>query len=355
MSFSAQIKEEISKLNTTKTEDIAELSAIIRNSESLNNINIVTENRSVANRVYNLIKKIYNQTLTITIRKRSGFSTSTVYILNLNENYKQILKDLSIIDNDNNYLSYPKEYLIGDSEEIRAYLKGLFEVCGSISDPKTSGYHLEFIINEEVYAKKIMELLNNFDLNSKVIKREKNYKTQNQIEEQNQNQNPEQNQISQNHEEYISHEAQENEENEDQNFHEENNQQEEQEKISDFLRIIKAYNAVMYFEDIRIYRDYKNMSNRLNNCEIANMDKIFQTANNQIKDIEKLEKYDIIDTLDDKLKEAINYRLQYKESSLQELADIMSNELNYNISKSGLNHRFRKIKEIINKIEKNKC
>ena len=139
MSFSAQIKEEISKLNTTKTEDIAELSAIIRNSESLNNINIVTENRSVANRVYNLIKKIYNQTLTITIRKRSGFSTSTVYILNLNENYKQILKDLSIIDNDNNYLSYPKEYLIGDSEEIRAYLKGLFEVCGSISDPKTSG------------------------------------------------------------------------------------------------------------------------------------------------------------------------------------------------------------------------
>lgn len=309
MSFSAQIKEEISKLNTTKTEDIAELSAIIRNSESLNNINIVTENRSVANRVYNLIKKIYNQTLTITIRKRSGFSTSTVYILNLNENYKQILKDLSIIDNDNNYLSYPKEYLIGDSEEIRAYLKGLFEVCGSISDPKTSGYHLEFIINEEVYAKKIMELLNNFDLNSKVIKREKNYMV------------------------YIK----------------------EAEKISDFLRIIKAYNAVMYFEDIRIYRDYKNMSNRLNNCEIANMDKIFQTANNQIKDIEKLEKYDIIDTLDDKLKEAINYRLQYKESSLQELADIMSNELNYNISKSGLNHRFRKIKEIINKIEKNKC
>ena len=309
MSVSAQIKEEISKLNTTKTEDIAELSAIIRNSESLNNINIVTENRSVANRVYNLIKKIYNQTLTITIRKRSGFSTSTVYILNLNENYKQILKDLSIIDNDNNYLSYPKEYLIGDSEEIRAYLKGLFEVCGSISDPKTSGYHLEFIINEEVYAKKIMELLNNFDLNSKVIKREKNYMV------------------------YIK----------------------EAEKISDFLRIIKAYNAVMYFEDIRIYRDYKNMSNRLNNCEIANMDKIFQTANNQIKDIEKLEKYDIIDTLDDKLKEAINYRLQYKESSLQELADIMSNELNYNISKSGLNHRFRKIKEIINKIEKNKC
>ena len=58
----------------------------------------------------------------------------------------------------------------------------------------------------------------------------------------------------------------------------------ESEKISDFLRIIMAYNAVMYYEDIRIYRDHKNMTNRLNNCEQANMDKIFITANNQIRD-----------------------------------------------------------------------
>ena len=62
----------------------------------------------------------------------------------------------------------------------------------------------------------------------------------------------------------------------------------EAEKISDFLRVINAYQGVMYYENIRIYRDHKNMTNRLNNCEQANIDKIFLTAANQLKDIEKL-------------------------------------------------------------------
>ena len=129
----------------------------------------------------------------------------------------------------------------------------------------------------------------------------------------------------------------------------------EAEKISDFLRIIKAYNAVMYYEDIRIYRDHKNMTNRLNNCEQANMDKIFFTASNQIRDIEKLKEYDMLDLIDDKLKVVIDYRLKYPESSLQELSEIMSRELGYTITKSGLNHRFRKIKEIISNIENKDC
>ena len=76
----------------------------------------------------------------------------------------------------------------------------------------------------------------------------------------------------------------------------------EAEKISDLLRIIKAFNAVMYYEDIRIYRDHKNMTNRLNNCEQANTDKIFLTAAKQVKDIEKLYELDMVDLLDDKLK-----------------------------------------------------
>ena len=125
----------------------------------------------------------------------------------------------------------------------------------------------------------------------------------------------------------------------------------EAEKISDFLRIIKAFSAVMYFDDIRIYRDHKNMTNRLNNCEQANTDKIFITANKQIRDIERLYELDVVDLLDEKLREVIEYRMKYKESSLQELADIISLETETEISKSGLNHRFRKIKEILEKIE----
>ena len=124
----------------------------------------------------------------------------------------------------------------------------------------------------------------------------------------------------------------------------------EAEKISDFLRLIRAYNGVMYYEDIRIYRDHKNMTNRLNNCEQANMDKIFFTANNQLKDIQKLAEYDMLDLIDEKLKIVIEYRKRYPEASLAELSDKMNID-GINITKSGINHRFRKIREIINNIE----
>ena len=126
----------------------------------------------------------------------------------------------------------------------------------------------------------------------------------------------------------------------------------EAEKIGDFLRMINAISALLYFEDIRIYRDHKNMTNRLNNCEQANVDKIILTSSSQIKDIEKLKEYDMIDLLDEKIQELIGYRLKYPESSLQELSEIISLETGNKITKSGLNHRFRKIKEIVNNLEK---
>lgn len=306
MSFTATVKEEVSRLETTKLENISELSAILRVASDIKNstINITLENNSVARRTFKLIKSIYNLTPRITVRNKKigkGFT----YILNVTDKSNELLKDLSIFDN-GKYLSIPKEYIISDEDSLRAYLRGIFIVSGSVNDPKTSRYHLEFVLDTKEYADFISKLLNTFELNSKVIKREKNYTV------------------------YIK----------------------EAEKISDFLRVIKAFSAVMYFEDIRIYRDHKNMTNRLNNCEQANIDKVFLTASKQIKDIEKLYELDMIDLLDDKLKEVIEYRMKYKESSLKELASIISIETGTLITKSGLNHRFRKIKEIVEKIEK---
>ena len=305
MSFTSTVKDEVSRLESSKLECISELSAIIRVGGQINNnITITIENNSVARRTFKLIKNIYNITPKITVRGKK-IGKGYTYILTINNKNKEILEDLSIIDN-NKYLSIPKEYIISDEEGLRAYLRGVFITCGSVNDPKTSRYHLEFILDSKEYAEFINKLLNTYDLNSKIIKREKNYTV------------------------YIK----------------------EAEKISDLLRIIKAFNAVMYFEDIRIYRDHKNMTNRLNNCEQANTDKIFLTAAKQVKDIEKLYELDMVDLLDDKLKVVIDYRMKYQESSLQELADIISLETGEKISKSGLNHRFRKIKEILEKIEK---
>ena len=306
MSFSMEVKDEVTKINCTKAEYIAELSAIIRNSAIYDNDIVVTvENNSVARRIYKLLKDLYDVNINITVRRRYGFSNNLIYILTIKNKVNSILSDLSLIDRIGNYMDIPAEYIISDEDTIRAYLRGLFVSSGSVNDPKTSRYHLEFTVDSKDYANFISNLLNDFNLNSKIIKREKNYTV------------------------YIK----------------------EAEKISDFLRVIQSYDGVMYYEDIRIYRDHKNMTNRLNNCEQANMDKIFITANKQIQDINKLKELDMLDLLDDRLKEVIKYRLDYPESSLQELADIMSLELNKSITKSGLNHRFRKIKEILNRIE----
>ena len=119
----------------------------------------------------------------------------------------------------------------------------------------------------------------------------------------------------------------------------------ESERISDFIKLLNAYNSLFYYEDIRIYRDHKNMANRLNNCEQANIDKIVFSSNEQLENIQKLKQREDFDLIDDKIKEVCIYKEKYPESSMQELADIISLETNTKITKSGINHRFRKIKE----------
>ena len=123
----------------------------------------------------------------------------------------------------------------------------------------------------------------------------------------------------------------------------------ESEKISDFIKLLNAYNSLFYYEDIRIYRDHKNMTNRLNNCEQANIDKIVFSSNEQLENIKKLKQREDFDLLDDKIKEICMYKEKYPESSMAELAEIMSLETNNKITKSGINHRFRKIKEMVEK------
>ncbi len=303
MSFSLDIKNEVARIDVSREELISELSAIVRNSAVIDEwMTIYIENNVVARRIYKLFKNVYDITPIITVRKKY-FNNGYSYILTVKNKLDEIMEDLSIKKN-GVYQNIPGEYIVDDDELVRAYLRGLFLVAGSINDPKTSRYHLEFLVDNLEYAKFITSLMNGMNLNSKIISREKKYMV------------------------YIK----------------------EAEKISDFLRIIKAYNGVMYYEDIRIYRDHKNMTNRLNNCEQANMDKIFFTANNQLRDIDRLREYDLMDLIDDKLKIVIEYREKYPEASLSELSSVMERD-GIKITKSGLNHRFRKIREIIQNIE----
>ena len=294
MSFTSTVKNEVSKLEINNIEKIAELNAILANNAILedNIIKITTENASVSRRIFNLIKDLYHVIPNIIVRRSLNFNKKYLYILHIKN------KNIDISN------KIPEDYIIDDDESVRAYLRGVFLMSGSINDPKTSRYHLEFLVNDEKYAYFINDLLNKYNLNSKVLKRETKYMI------------------------YIK----------------------EAEKISDFLRIINAYNAVMYYEDIRIYRDHKNMTNRLNNCEQANVDKVIETATKQIKDIELINQVGL-DLLDEKEQIVALYRLKYKDVSLLELSEIISMETGKKITKSGIYHRFKKISELADKLK----
>ena len=301
MSFTSIVKTEISKLTFGKAEIISELSAILKNIGVIDKtIKITTENASLARKIFSEIKEMYNVSSKITVRRGNNFNKTYLYILDVHDKINDIIIDLDLEH------AIPSSYLVDDISLKKAYLRGIFLSTGSINDPKKSRYHLEFVVDSEEYANFISSLLNEFFLNSKVIKRENKYMI------------------------YIK----------------------EAEKIGDFLRITSATNALLYYEDIRIYRENKNMTNRLNNCEQANVDKTIMAASNQIKDIEFIKEKDAYDLLDDKLKTLVDYRIKYPDVSLQELSDIMSHELNTKITKSGLNHRFTRLKEFANKLRK---
>ena len=308
MSYTVTIKEEISKIKSTKSEMIAELSGFIRNNATFidGSLSLTTENTDTLERIKTFIKTLYNVDVDITVIDNLNFSKKDLYSITFEQHQEKILKALAYLDDNNEFIKVPPTYIVGGNEEIRAYLRGVFFSSGSVNDPKTSRYHMELLISNPDEAVFIQRMLNIFELNAKILNREKGYMI------------------------YIK----------------------EAEKISDYLKILGANKAVMYYEDVRVYRDQKNKTNRLNNCEQANMDRIFETANIQLEQIKIIEENDGVMLLDDKTKEALEYRKKYPEASLKELAEIISLETSKSITKSGLNHRMRKIKDLALRLKK---
>lgn len=308
MSFTTTVKNEISGLNFSILENIAEISGFIRSSSkfSLDKIEISSENIKVAKRLYVLIKTVYGATATLESRNMANFASKRMYVVTVTSKVSTILSDISLIDENNNFLEYPKDYIVGSVEEMKAYLRGTFLARGSINDPKTS-YHLELLYDNKYEAVFVQRLLNQFDMNSKILMRDVKYMV------------------------YIK----------------------EAEKISDFLKIINASSSVLYYENVRIHKEQKNNTNRLNNCEQANVDKMIAAGEAQLEIIRKIKENMDFDLLDDKIKDICIYREKYPEVSMDELAVIISSETEKPITKSGINHRFRKMKQMVEKLNTN--
>ncbi len=308
MTYTTKVKEEIVKNTINDSEKICELSGFIRFAANIkDNITITLENASVARRIYCHFKEIFNIKPKITIRIQKRFRVKQIYILEIADRVEYILNFLNIMENKKKIL--PSDYFLSTNEEKIAYLQGVFLATGTVNDPASSGYHLEIVTDLNREAIFLTKLFKELDITAKHLKRNSKYMV------------------------YIKN----------------------AEVISDIIKMFQATQSYFYFEDIRIYRDHKNMVNRLNNCEIANQEKTIATGLKQLDEIKYLKDNNLYSLIDESTKIVLEYREKYPEVSLKELALIITMETDYKIGKSGVNHHFIKIRNLIKKHQEKKA
>ncbi|AID43360.1 DNA-binding protein WhiA [Staphylococcus xylosus] len=306
MSFASDMKNELTRIEVDEKNAKAELSALIRmnGALSLSNqqfvINVQTENATTARRIYSLIKKVFNVEVELLVRKKMKLKKNNIYICRINARAREILDELGILKN-GVFTHEIDQGMIYEDEMKRSYLRGAFLAGGSVNNPETSSYHLEVFSLYEDHSEGITQLMNEYELNAKHLERKKGSIA------------------------YLK----------------------EAEKISDFLSLIGGFQALLKFEDVRIVRDMRNSVNRLVNCETANLNKTVSAAMKHVESIHLIDKEIGLDNLPDRLREIAKLRIEHQEVSLKELGEMMSTG---KISKSGVNHRLRKLNEMADKI-----
>lgn len=309
LSFSRTVKEEIVFNDFNPDCEKAILCAMIKivGTLSLNqaglSLTLRTENAKIASKLHKLLKDLYQPYIEFRVSRKMKLKKNNVYILIVSK-AREILEDLHMMEGIG-IQCLPDMSLLKQDDERRAYLAGVFLACGSVNNPVTSNYHLEMSVNEEEYALFVEELMNRYELNAKVIKRRNKYVV------------------------YLK----------------------SAEKIGDFLRAIGASQSVMNFEMTRIDRSMANTVNRWNNCDIANEMKAMSASTAQMNDIVYIIDKAGIEILDDKTRAVALLRLENPELTLNELADAYYVKTGQTISKSGLHHRFKKIKEEAQKLK----
>ena len=301
MSFASVVKKELTTLEVHREHAKAELTALIRMSGSVSIydqkfiLNIQSENAAIARRMYSLLRDHYQVVGELIVRRKMKLKKNNVYIVRLKHQVREILDDLDIFDG-LSFTTHVSEEILNNEQKQRSYLRGAFLAGGSVNSPETSRYHLEIYSNYEDHNNDICDMMNQFGFNARTIDRRNGFIT------------------------YLK----------------------EAEKIADFLALVGSHNAMMKFEDVRIVRDMRNSVNRLVNCETANMNKTIDAAAKQIANITYIDETVGLDRLPQKLFEIAVIRLDNPEVSMKELGEMVPSGA---ISKSGINHRIRKINE----------
>lgn len=301
MTFTTAVKNEIIAANiSSKCCNISLLSSLIRSaaiieiSNDIISLSIKTSNEKLVKLLQRLVDTIFSVSVSI---QHTGNKQYEVWIYDCYD----ILINCGIID------AKPLNMVVGINSSIiskpcclRNYIKGLFIDCGYISMPSANKdtYHLEFALTNEQVASDLVKLLQSVSISAKLSTRKDLTVV------------------------YIKN----------------------KETISDLLAYLGANKAVLQLQNVIINRTVRNIANRRANCDYANTDKTQSASSKQIEAIHKLKSTGEYNLMDEKLKEVAQARLSHPYDSLEELAVVLSNT----VTKSGINHRLRKIVELAN-------
>lgn len=293
MSFSSEVKEELSKLNNLANKEQVQaefIGYLISNNTNITNgyIKFATESEYNINRFSKLLNNINIIDYDIDMSGKS-------FVISFVDD--KVLNLVSVIKN-KLYITEVKN----DEEYVKALIRGVFLGSGSMNNPENK-YHLEIALSTKKSATLIFKTLDEIGIKVKILEGKNSYSL------------------------YIK----------------------EGEEISKILAFIGANKAVLKFEEVRVVRHMNNKVNRIVNCETANMNKAMNAAVEQIEAIHYLKKKKVYEKLEDSLKEIAEIRLEHPDSPLSELGKYLKEP----IGKSGVNYRLKKIIEIA-KEQKNK-
>lgn len=282
MSFSGEIKEELSKLSNLKDKEAVYYELIgyliTKNTKIEKRIKYSTESEYNINRLNKLLNNL-NIKYDIEMQGK-------LYVISFSKNTD--IKDIQIIDS--NICINPIE--VNGDKDVKAIIRGAFMGGGFVSEP-TSKYHLEINFENETNFEFIKKLLENYNMSIKRLKRDGSISL------------------------YIK----------------------DGEEISNFLALIGASESMLKFEEIRVIKEARNNVNRMVNCEVANLNKTVTAATKQIEAIRKLKNSRKFTNLPEELKEIANLRLKNPDASLIELGNMLKEP----VGKSGVNYRLNKL------------
>ncbi len=311
--FTQTVKDEICENDFTNLQYLSVLSAFIMinasfSTEDERKILLSTENAKIAKLIFKALKQTFSVTPIFTYSKKMKLDKCVVYHITIKEKIDEIMTYLELID-DEGYEVYPYN-IISEVDELRAFIAGLFLASGSVNSPTSDNYHLQITVNSEETAKYIVKQLNRFrnekSMDFKYVKSRNKYIV------------------------YLK----------------------KADQIANFLAVVYANESMMDFENERIQKDFINSDNRYQICLNANYQKTIAKSNEQIKDIEMIEKHFSMCYLSEKEQLIAKARKEYNEAPLSELSLILKKEYGITISKSGLSRAFNNIHDLARKVNK---